>query len=86
MGDVPNFAKLSRPAYPTIAVPVVLLGTFAVLYLFNFSINTLTMFTMVLVIGLLVNDAIVVVENLEHVMSKKGCCFARDTQIHGPDS
>ncbi|CAK8740459.1 Multidrug efflux pump subunit AcrB [Sodalis praecaptivus] len=57
---------------PTIAVPVVLLGTFAVLYLFNFSINTLTMFAMVLAIGLLVDDAIVVVENVERVMSEEG--------------
>ena len=50
---------------PTIAVPVVLLGTFAILALFGFSINTLTMFGMVLAIGLLVDDAIVVVENVE---------------------
>ncbi|MBN3143148.1 multidrug efflux RND transporter permease AcrD [Pectobacterium brasiliense] len=57
---------------PTIAVPVVLLGTFAVLYAFGFSLNTLTMFAMVLAIGLLVDDAIVVVENVERVMSEEG--------------
>ncbi|EBV1221510.1 hydrophobe/amphiphile efflux-1 family RND transporter [Salmonella enterica subsp. enterica serovar Bareilly] len=53
---------------PTIALPVVLLGTFAVLAAFGYSINTLTMFGMVLAIGLLVDDAIVVVENVERVM------------------
>ncbi|GAA5143851.1 efflux RND transporter permease subunit [Thalassotalea piscium] len=53
---------------PTIAVPVVLLGTFAILWMFGYSINTLTMFGMVLSIGLLVDDAIVVVENVERVM------------------
>ncbi|VTP60808.1 Acriflavine resistance protein B [Serratia rubidaea] len=57
---------------PTIAVPVVLLGTFAILAAFGFSINTLTMFGMVLAIGLLVDDAIVVVENVERVMSEEG--------------
>ncbi|EAX1669262.1 efflux RND transporter permease subunit, partial [Salmonella enterica] len=57
---------------PTIAVPVVLLGTFAVLAAFGFSINTLTMFGMVLAIGLLVDDAIVVVENVERVMTEEG--------------
>jgi len=57
---------------PTIAVPVVLLGTFAVLYAFGYSINTLTMFAMVLAIGLLVDDAIVVVENVERIMSEEG--------------
>lgn len=57
---------------PTIAVPVVLLGTFAVLSVFGFSINTLTMFAMVLAIGLLVDDAIVVVENVERVMAEDG--------------
>src|SRR5690606_14277146 len=57
---------------PTIAVPVVLLGTFAVLAAFGFSINTLTMFAMVLAIGLLVDDAIVVVENVERVMAEDG--------------
>jgi len=56
---------------PTIAVPVVLLGTFGVLSTFGFSINTLTMFAMVLAIGLLVDDAIVVVENVERVMHEE---------------
>ncbi len=55
---------------PTIAVPVVLLGTFGVLAVFGFSINTLTMFALVLAIGLLVDDAIVVVENVERVMEE----------------
>jgi multidrug efflux pump len=57
---------------PTIAVPVVLLGTFAVLSACGFSINTLTMFALVIVIGLLVDDAIVVVENVERIMSEEG--------------
>ena len=57
---------------PTIAVPVVILGTFAVLGLFSFTINMLTMFAMVLAIGLLVDDAIVVVENVERIMSEEG--------------
>ncbi|MFI8373794.1 efflux RND transporter permease subunit [Pseudomonas helleri] len=57
---------------PAITVPVVLLGTFGVLAIFGYSINTLTMFAMVLAIGLLVDDAIVVVENAERVMSEKG--------------
>ncbi|UXY12263.1 multidrug efflux RND transporter permease AcrD [Kosakonia sp. ML.JS2a] len=57
---------------PTIAVPVVLLGTFAVLYAFGYSINTLTMFAVVLAIGLLVDDAIVVVENVERIMTEEG--------------
>jgi multidrug efflux pump len=57
---------------PTIAVPVVLLGTFAILQAFGYSINVLTMFAMVLAIGLLVDDAIVVVENVERVMEEEG--------------
>lgn len=57
---------------PTIAVPVVLLGTFGVLSLFGYSINTLTMFATVLAIGLPVDDAIVVVENVERIMSEEG--------------
>ncbi|MFA7605791.1 MAG: efflux RND transporter permease subunit [Rhodocyclaceae bacterium] len=57
---------------PTIAIPVVLLGTFGVMAALGFSINTLTMFGMVLAIGLLVDDAIVVVENVERVMSEEG--------------
>jgi len=56
---------------PTIAVPVVLLGTFGILYTFGYSINTLTMFAMVLAIGLLVDDAIVVVENVERLMTEE---------------
>ena len=57
---------------PAIAVPVVLLGTFGVLSALGYSINMLTMFAMVLAIGLLVDDAIVVVENVERVMSEEG--------------
>jgi len=64
---------------PTIAVPVVLLGTFAILGLFGFSINMLTMFAMVLAIGLLVDDAIVVVENVERIMSEDGLSPAEAT-------
>ncbi len=57
---------------PTIAVPIVLLGTFGILAAFGFSINVLTMFAMVLAIGLLVDDAIVVVENVERIMTEEG--------------
>jgi len=57
---------------PTLAVPVVLMGTFGLLAVFGFSVNTLTMFAMVLAIGLLVDDAIVVVENVERVMEEEG--------------
>ncbi|TKB25234.1 efflux RND transporter permease subunit [Desulfopila sp. IMCC35006] len=57
---------------PTIAVPVVLLGTFGIMAAFGFSINTLTMFGLVLAIGLLVDDAIVVVENVERIMANEG--------------
>lgn len=57
---------------PTLVVPVALLGTFAVLFSLGFSINVLTMFAMVLVIGILVDDAIVVVENVERIMSQEG--------------
>ncbi len=64
--------NLRATLIPTLAVPVVILGTFAVLGLFGFSINMLTMFAMVLAIGLLVDDAIVVVENVERVMSEEG--------------
>ncbi len=67
------FLQNFRAAFiPMIAVPVVLLGTFAVLLLLGMSINTLTMFAMVLAIGLLVDDAIVVVENVERVMEEEG--------------
>ncbi|WP_353614573.1 efflux RND transporter permease subunit [Mangrovibacter phragmitis] len=64
--------NLRATLIPTIAVPVVLLGTFGVLAACGFSINTLTMFGMVLAIGLLVDDAIVVVENVERVMAEEG--------------
>ncbi|WP_347309645.1 efflux RND transporter permease subunit [Defluviimonas sp. SAOS-178_SWC] len=57
---------------PTLAVPVVILGTFAILSLAGFTINTLTMLAMVLAIGLLVDDAIVVVENVERIMEEEG--------------
>lgn len=64
--------NLRATIIPTIAVPVVLLGTFGVMAAFGFSINTLTMFGLVLAIGLLVDDAIVVVENVERVMTEEG--------------
>ena len=66
---------------PTIAVPVVLLGTFAVFYLAGFSINTLTLFGLVLAIGLLVDDAIVVVENVERLMDENPEMSPRDATI-----
>jgi len=64
--------NLRATLIPTLAVPVVLLGTFGILSAFGYSINTLTMFAMVLAIGLLVDDAIVVVENVERVMAEEG--------------
>ena len=64
--------NLRATLIPTIAVPVVLLGTFGVMSAFGFTINTLSMFGLVLAIGLLVDDAIVVVENVERVMSEEG--------------
>ncbi|KGQ13380.1 Multidrug resistance protein MexB [Beauveria bassiana D1-5] len=64
--------NLRATLIPTLAVPVVLLGTFGVLAAFGYSINTLTMFGMVLAIGLLVDDAIVVVENVERIMHEEG--------------
>jgi len=64
--------NLRATLIPTIAVPVVLLGTFGVMAAFGFTINTLSMFGLVLAIGLLVDDAIVVVENVERVMSEEG--------------
>ena len=64
--------NLRATLIPTIAVPVVLLGTFGVLAVLGYSINMLTMFAMVLAIGLLVDDAIVVVENVERLMSEEG--------------
>jgi multidrug efflux pump len=66
---------------PTIAVPIVLLGTFAVFAIAGFSINTLTLFGLVLAIGLLVDDAIVVVENVERLMEEDPTLSARDATI-----
>jgi multidrug efflux pump len=66
---------------PTIAVPVVLLGTFGVFYVVGFSINTMTMFGLVLAIGLLVDDAIVVVENVERLMHENPGMTPRDATI-----
>ena len=66
---------------PTLAVPVVLLGTFAVLYVAGFSINVLTMFAMVLSIGLLVDDAIVVVENVERILEEDSEISIKDATI-----
>lgn len=66
---------------PVVVVPVVLLGTFGVLYALGYSINTLTMFAMVLAIGLLVDDAIVVVENVERIMREDGLHPVRATEI-----
>jgi len=63
--------NLRATLIPTIAVPVILLGTFTILYSFGFTINVLTMFAMVLAIGLLVDDAIVVVENVERIMEEE---------------
>ena len=65
---------------PIVAVPVVLLGTFAVLWALGYSINTLTMFAMVLAIGLLVDDAIVVVENVERLMRTEGLAPTEATE------
>ncbi|MWP61747.1 efflux RND transporter permease subunit [Gilliamella sp. Pas-s25] len=64
--------NLRSTLIPTITVPVVLLGTFAILYICGFTINTLSMFAMVLAIGLLVDDAIVVIENVERIMHEEG--------------
>ena len=66
---------------PAIAVPIVLLGTFAIFYLVGFSINTLTLFGLVLAIGLLVDDAIVVVENVERLLSENPGMSAREATI-----
>jgi multidrug efflux pump len=81
--------NLRATLIPTIAVPVVLLGTFGVLAAAGYSINTLTMFGMVLAIGLLVDDAIVVVENVERIMAETGlspreATRARWTRSPGP--
>src|SRR4029079_4006308 len=66
---------------PAIAVPVVLLGTFAVFYVFGYTINTLTLFGLVLAIGLLVDDAIVVVENVERLMHENPGMSSKDATI-----
>ncbi|WP_174297144.1 multidrug efflux RND transporter permease subunit [Sphingomonas bacterium] len=70
---------------PAIAVPVVLLGTFGIFYLAGFSINTLTLFGLVLAIGLLVDDAIVVVENVERLMDEQPDLTPRDATIKSMD-
>jgi multidrug efflux pump len=70
---------------PTIAVPVVLLGTFAVFYVADFSINTLTLFGLVLAIGLLVDDAIVVVENVERLLEENPGMSPREATIRSMD-
>ncbi|VWX54112.1 efflux RND transporter permease subunit [Novosphingobium sp. 9U] len=70
---------------PTIAVPVVLLGTFAVFYVVGFSINTLTLFGLVLAIGLLVDDAIVVVENVERLLEENPGMSPREATIKSMD-
>ncbi|MBB5277383.1 multidrug efflux pump [Rhizobium rosettiformans] len=72
--------NLRATIIPMIAVPVVLLGTFGILAITGYSINTLTMFAMVLAIGLLVDDAIVVVENVERIMSEEGLSPLEATQ------
>ena len=72
--------NLRATLIPMIAVPVVLLGTFGVLAALGYSINMLTMFAMVLAIGLLVDDAIVVVENVERVMSEEGLSAREATE------
>ena len=78
--------NLRATLIPTIAVPVVLLGTFGMLGLFGFSINMLTMFAMVMAIGLLVDDAIVVVENVEADHERGGAVApGSDGQVHGSD-
>ena len=66
---------------PAIAVPIVLLGTFAVFYIFGYTINTLTLFGLVLAIGLLVDDAIVVVENVERLLHENPGMSPRDATI-----
>jgi multidrug efflux pump len=66
---------------PAIAIPVVLLGTFAVLYVLDFSINTMTLFGLVLAVGLLVDDAIVVVENVERIMEEQPGISPREATI-----
>ena len=71
---------------PTIVVPVALFGSFGVMLVFGFSINVLTMFAMVLAVGILVDDAIVVIENVERIMSEEGLSPRDATQEgDGPD-
>ena len=70
---------------PAIAIPVVLLGTFAVLYVLDFSINTMTLFGLVLAVGLLVDDAIVVVENVERIMEENPGISPREATIMSMD-
>jgi len=77
--------SLRATIIPTLAVPVVLLGTFGVLSLFGYSINTLTMFAMVLAIGLLVDDAIVVVENVERLMEENPEMTPRQATVESMD-
>ncbi len=77
--------SLRATLIPTIAVPVVLLGTCAILHLAGYSINTLTMFGMVLAIGLLVDDAIVVVENVERVMEEEHGISVREATRRSMD-
>jgi len=72
--------NLRATLIPAVAVPVVLLGTFGILAAFGYTINTLTMFGMVLAIGLLVDDAIVVVENVERIMHEKKCSAKEATR------
>jgi len=72
--------NLRATLIPAIAVPVVLLGTFGILAAFGYTINTLTMFGLVLAIGLLVDDAIVVVENVERIMHEKKCSAKEATR------
>ncbi len=72
--------NLRATLIPMIAVPVVLMGTFGILAAFGYSINTLTMFAMVLAIGLLVDDAIVVVENVERIMDQEGLSAREATE------
>ena len=77
-GRLPVPAELARHAIiPFAAVPVSLIGTFAGIYLLGYSINTLTLFGMVLAIGIVVDDAIVVLENVERIMREEGCRRAR---------
>ncbi len=78
--------NLRATLIPTIVVPVALIGGALGLYVFGYSINVLTLFAMVLAIGIVVDDAIVVVENVERIMSTEGLLAARrHAQGDGPD-